>query len=65
MLHLIFSLPGLYVLGRFVWLLPWLLVVEVAVGLLVLLASQYQRRKSVARGGWRPRKVVGLQLSGP
>lgn len=41
MFHLIFGLPGLYVIARFIGPLPWRPGVKVALGLLVLVASQY------------------------
>lgn len=41
MFHLVFAMPALYVVGRTIWPLPWLLAVKVAVATLVLLASQY------------------------
>lgn len=50
MFHLIFSLPGLYVLGRFLLPLPWLPAVKVAVALLVLLASQYHLFSRLSSG---------------
>ncbi|RZM00393.1 MAG: metallophosphoesterase [Variovorax sp.] len=41
MLHLIFGLPGLYVIARFIAPLPWRTGARVAAALLVLVASQY------------------------
>ena len=41
MFHVIFSLPGLYLIGRFVWPLPWTPLAKLALSVLVLLASQY------------------------
>lgn len=41
MFHVIFSMPCLYVIARFVWPMPWALSVKIAVALLMLLASQY------------------------
>jgi predicted MPP superfamily phosphohydrolase len=41
MLHLIFGLPGLYVIARFIAPLPWRLGVKIATALAVLVASQY------------------------
>lgn len=41
MLHLIFSTPCLYVLARFVAPLPWPLAIRVALGAVMLVASQY------------------------
>ncbi len=41
MLHLIFSTPCLYVLTRFVAPLPWPLEIRVALGAVMLVASQY------------------------
>lgn len=41
MFHLTFSLPGLYVIFRYLWPLPWVPAFKVAAMVLVLLASQY------------------------
>lgn len=41
MFHLVFALPGLYVIGRTVWPLPWPLSIKLAAAILILLASQY------------------------
>jgi predicted MPP superfamily phosphohydrolase len=41
MFHLMFSLPGLYVIGQFLWPLPWPLAVRIVLAIVVLLASQY------------------------
>jgi predicted MPP superfamily phosphohydrolase len=41
MFHLVFAIPGLYVIGRTVWPMPWALGAKLAVAVLVLLASQY------------------------
>lgn len=41
MFHVMFSMPCLYVIVRYVWPMPWALSARIAVGLLVLLASQY------------------------
>jgi predicted MPP superfamily phosphohydrolase len=50
MFHLIFALPGLYVLSRFVWPLPWTPSVKVAVALIVLVASQYHLWSRLSSG---------------
>jgi len=50
MFHLIFSLPGLYVLARFVWPLSWRPTVKMAVALAVLLASQYHLVSRLSSG---------------
>ncbi|WP_053143129.1 metallophosphoesterase [Erwinia billingiae] len=41
MFHLIFSLPSLYVITRFIGPMPWPLSVRLATALLLLIASQY------------------------
>ncbi|UST52668.1 metallophosphoesterase (plasmid) [Comamonadaceae bacterium OTU4NAUVB1] len=41
MIHLFFGLPGLYVIARFLWPLPWRVGSRAAAALLVLVASQY------------------------
>lgn len=41
MFHLMFSLPCLYVVLRFIWPMPWTRVAKVSVVLLLILASQY------------------------
>ena len=41
MFHVFFSLPGLYLIGRFVWPLPWTPLAKLALSVVVLLASQY------------------------
>ena len=41
MFHVFFSLPGLYVIGRFIWPLPWAPLAKLALAAVVLLASQY------------------------
>jgi predicted MPP superfamily phosphohydrolase len=62
MFHVMFSLPGLYVLGRFVWPLPWRSWVKVAVTVLVILASQYHLISKLSSGSVfspeMPRSVV-------
>jgi predicted MPP superfamily phosphohydrolase len=50
MFHLIFALPGLYVLSRFVWPLPWTLGVKVAIALIVFVASQYHLWSRLSSG---------------
>ncbi|KFE53532.1 metallophosphoesterase [Pseudomonas syringae] len=41
MFHVMFSLPCLYAIVRFVWPMPWKLTARIAVAVLFLLASQY------------------------
>lgn len=41
MFHVAFAIPGLYIIGRTVWPLPWALGIKLAVAVLILLASQY------------------------
>lgn len=41
MFHLIFSLPSLYVIARFIAPMPWPLSIRLAAALLALIASQY------------------------
>ncbi|RML89218.1 metallophosphoesterase [Pseudomonas savastanoi] len=41
MFHVMFSLPCLYVIARFLWPMPWALSTRIAVALLLVLASQY------------------------
>jgi len=41
MFHLMFSLPCLYVIVRFIWPMPWARAAKIAVVLLFILASQY------------------------
>ncbi|WP_147461479.1 metallophosphoesterase, partial [Pseudomonas savastanoi] len=41
MFHVMFSLPCLYVIARFLWPMPWALSARIAVALLLVLASQY------------------------
>ncbi|MCZ2499099.1 metallophosphoesterase [Xylophilus sp. Kf1] len=50
MFHLIFGLPGLYVIGRFVWPLPWPLMARLPMALLVLAASQYHLFSRLSSG---------------
>jgi predicted small integral membrane protein len=50
MLHLIFALPSLYVLMRFVWPLSWTPSVKVFVAVLVLIASQYHLWSRLSSG---------------
>lgn len=41
MFHIIFSLPGLYVIARFLWPLPLAIPIKIALALVVLVGSQY------------------------
>jgi predicted MPP superfamily phosphohydrolase len=41
MFHLMFSMPCLYAIVRFIWPMPWSLSVRIVAALLMLLASQY------------------------
>lgn len=41
MFHVMFSLPCLYAIVRFIWPMPWTLAARIAVAVLFLLASQY------------------------
>ena len=50
MFHLIFAMPALYVIGRSIWPLPWLLGCKIAVAVLVLLASQYHLYSRLSSG---------------
>ena len=64
MLHLIFSLPGLYVLGRFLLPLPWLPAAKIAVAVLVLLASQYHLFSRFSSGSpFSPEMPRGLVIA--
>lgn len=62
MFHLIFSLPGLYVIGRFLWPLPWPLQTRIVLAVVVLLASQYHLFSRLSSGSpfspEMPRTVV-------
>ena len=50
MFHVLFSMPGLYVIVRFLWPLPWALSAKIAVTLLILLASQYHLYSRLSSG---------------
>lgn len=50
MFHVMFSLPCLYVMVRFIWPMPWSLSIKIAVGLLILLASQYHLYSRLSSG---------------
>lgn len=50
MFHVIFSIPCLYVITRFVWPMPWALSTKIAVALLMLLASQYHLVSRLSSG---------------
>jgi hypothetical protein len=50
MFHLVFSLPSLYVLARFVWPLPWAPGGKIALAILLLMASQYHLWSRLSSG---------------
>lgn len=50
MSHLIFGLPGLYVVVRTLWPLPWPLVLKAAVAVLLLAASQFHLWNRLSSG---------------
>ncbi|MEE4149811.1 metallophosphoesterase [Pseudomonas viridiflava] len=50
MFHVIFSMPCLYVITRFVWPMPWAPSAKIAVALLMLLASQYHLFSRISSG---------------
>lgn len=50
MFHVIFSMPCLYVITRFVWPMPWAPSAKIAVALLMLLASQYHLFARISSG---------------
>lgn len=50
MFHVIFSMPCLYVITRFVWPMPWAPAAKIAVALLMLLASQYHLFSRISSG---------------
>ncbi|WP_407309537.1 metallophosphoesterase [Pseudomonas sp. nanlin1] len=64
MFHLMFSLPCLYVIVRFIWPMPWALSTRLAVGLLLVCASQYHLYARLSSGSVFspefPRAVVML-----
>ena len=64
MFHLVFGLPWLYVITRFIWPLPWGSPVKIAVSLLLLIASQYHFWSRLSSGSVFtpefPRPVVML-----
>lgn len=64
MFHIMFSLPGLYVIGRFIWPMPWSRQARIAAAVLVLLASQYHLYARLSSGSVFspefPRAVVML-----
>jgi predicted MPP superfamily phosphohydrolase len=64
MFHIMFSLPGLYVISRFIWPMPWSRQARVAAAVLVLLASQYHLYARLSSGSVFspefPRAVVML-----
>ncbi|EGH32789.1 metallophosphoesterase [Pseudomonas syringae pv. japonica str. M301072] len=41
MFHVMFSMPCLYVIARFLWPMPWALSAKIAVAVVLVLASQY------------------------
>ncbi|AOF94915.1 hypothetical protein BSY17_3638 (plasmid) [Sphingobium sp. RAC03] len=48
--HLIFALPSMLVITRFLWLLPWPLAVKIALAVLMLVASQFQYWSKLSSG---------------
>ena len=50
MFHVLFSMPAMYVIVRFLWPMPWVLSVKIAVALLILLASQYHLYSRLSSG---------------
>lgn len=50
MFHVIFSMPCLYVITRFVWPMPWATSAKIAVALLMLFASQYHLFSRISSG---------------
>ncbi|WP_342147948.1 metallophosphoesterase [Methylorubrum sp. SB2] len=50
MFHMIFGLPGLYVVARVVWPLPWPFAVKAGLAVLVLVASQYHLWSRLSSG---------------
>jgi predicted MPP superfamily phosphohydrolase len=50
MFHVIFSMPCLYVITRFIWPMPWAPSAKIAVALLILLASQYHLFSRISSG---------------
>ena len=50
MIHLMFSLPCLYVVTRGVWPLPWPLALKLGLAALLLVASQYHLWSRLSSG---------------
>src|SRR5215207_5894888 len=50
MFHLVFSLPSLYVLARFVWPLPWAPGGKIFLAVVLLMASQYHLWSRLSSG---------------
>jgi uncharacterized protein len=50
MFHLVFSLPSLYVLARFLWPLPWASGGKVVLAIVLLMASQYHLWSRLSSG---------------
>lgn len=50
MFHLIFGLPGLYVIARVLWPLPWPFALKACVAILLLVASQYHLWSRLSSG---------------
>ncbi|KQT60985.1 metallophosphoesterase [Methylobacterium sp. Leaf456] len=50
MFHMIFGLPGLYIIARVVWPLPWPFALKAAVAVLLLVASQYHLWSRLSSG---------------
>jgi predicted MPP superfamily phosphohydrolase len=63
MFHLMFSLPSLYVLARFVWPLPWATGAKVALAIILLVAAQYHLWSRLSSGSvFAPEFPRGLVL---
>lgn len=50
MFHIMFSLPGLYVIARFLWPLPLVLPIKIALALVILVGSQYHLASRISSG---------------
>jgi predicted MPP superfamily phosphohydrolase len=48
--HLIFALPSILVITRFLWPLPWPLVAKIIIAVLMLVASQFQYWSKLSSG---------------
>ncbi|MEP4546180.1 MAG: metallophosphoesterase [Saccharospirillum sp.] len=50
MFHVMFGMPCVYVIVRFIWPMPWALSAKIAVAVLLLLASQYHLYSRLSSG---------------